>query len=381
MQLHELSEFLRLSAVLNYQLSAGFVNWDNVIRIIFGKKPIPSQEKDVLLQVLSYLDKVYGQKKRHIGSLSILHPLRVTTLLNELLERAGLLDVMTALLHDVFEDIHPDQFKNSNWIQYDKMFQDFIKKIPASDQWYLMERLQWLTKRPGDTYYSYIGRLLNQASHTPEVIRVKLADRLDNTLDMRIVLDDPLEEVNFFEYVFQIMFTNSFKYFNAIKPYSSVTILNDAERLYQLFKNTVLLSLVRKKNTWAANHSIQLVSNTLAHAGMKEAQRIFLQIIGYNELDMNKLRDLLMETMNYIHTGGVDMITPPDHKHRLNGLFMSFFDIPLKKFRRNQLAKLQQDKHLMVEAALAFIVIFINFINNENYYVRGISDEGVKPVS
>jgi hypothetical protein len=33
----------------------------------------------------------------------------------------------------------------------------------------------------------------------------------------------------------------------------------------------------------------------------------------------------------------------------------------------------------MLEAAIAFIVIFLSFLNDEKFYIKGISAEGIEP--
>jgi hypothetical protein len=33
----------------------------------------------------------------------------------------------------------------------------------------------------------------------------------------------------------------------------------------------------------------------------------------------------------------------------------------------------------MLEAAVAFIVIFLSFLNDQEYYIQGISAEGIEP--
>ena len=379
MHYYDLTEFLRLSAVLNYQLSAKNINWNNIVTIILGKKGIPDQERDVLLLVVDYLGKVYGQKKRRLGSLAILHPLRATALLSRSSEGIHLLDLLTELLHDFFEDIKPEEFKNLNWLKLDTAFRKFVSTIPSADQWFLMERLQWLTKGPAETYYRYIGRLLNQAQNTPEVVRVKLADRLDNTLDMRIDLEDPLQGVDFFENIFQMLFSKTYKGYKPEMPHFSPSAVNGAQRLYQLSKNIVLMSLVRQKDACKNDPIAQEIFKNLATAGIKEAQRIALHIFGYHETAIDKMRELMIETMIYVQKGGIDTVTFPTKGARLDGLFMSRFDDPNKRNLKRKLAVLYKDKPLMVEAAIAFIVIFLNFLNDPNYYVHGISEDGIHP--
>jgi len=376
---YDLTEFLKLSAVLNYQLSARQVNWNNIITVISGGKPLSSQDQQVLLHVFDYLSNVYGRRKRELGPLSVLHPLRATALLAHATQEIDLLDLITSLLHDNFEDIKPEQFKDSDWINLDKKFQLFLREIPENHQRCLMERLQWLTIDPHETYYGYIGRLLDKAHSSPAVVRVKLSDRLDNTFDMRIDLKDPLQEVDFFENIFQMMFTSTYKGYQPLKPHRSTLALNGAQRLYQLFKNIVLMSLIRQKGSGASDPACQESFANLARASIKEAQRIVLHIFGYHETDVSTFRGLLMETMTYAQAGNINSVTPPNKRHRLDGVFMSIFGSPQQTIRKRKLASLYKDKPLMIEIAIAFIVIFLSFLNDEEYFVHGISAEGVRP--
>ena len=376
---YELNEFLRLSAGLNYQLSARTINWNNILNIIFAGKKISSRDKEILFNVLRSLYKCYGKKKRRLGPLSILHPLRATALLVRATKTPSLLNTLTILLHDNFEDIKPSGIDIESWLQQSDTFQAFLQHIPEQDRWFLIERLQWLTKEPDETYYSYIGRLLNKAQKTPEVILIKLVDRLDNTLDMRIEYEDPLKKVDFFEIIFQLLFSNTYSGYVPDVPHSHPSSLNGAQRLYQLFKNTVLMSLIRQKKSFSPEHEANDVFYYLARASMREAQRIVLHIFGYHLKSVDVIRELLLETMDYVKSGGIDMVTPPVANKKLDGLFVSTFDNVDRKIRERKLAELYKNKPLMIEAAVAFIVIFLSFINDANYYVKGISEKGVSP--
>lgn len=379
MQFYDLTTFLRLSEVLNYQLSAKPVDWTNIMTIILRGKTVSDYDRDVLLQVFDYMSQVYGQKRRRLGPLLVLHPLRSTAMLYRAFDNPTLLDLMTSLLHDNFEDIKAKDSGTSNWISFNNQFQSFLKDIPQSDQWFLMERLQWLTKESDESYYQYIGRLLDQSLDTPEVIRIKLADRLDNTLDLHIDLEDPLQKVDFFETIFQLMFIKSYRGYKPETSHPSYTAINGAQRLYQLFKNIVLMSLIRQKKAAVNDKVAQKIFNNLANASMKEAQRIILHISGYHVTEIPTLRELMIETMVYVQQGGTDLVTPPTAGSRLDGLFMSRFDNPVKQIHNKKLAELYQNKPLMIEAAISFVVIFLSFMNDPNYFVRGISEEGVRP--
>jgi hypothetical protein len=379
MEYYDLDDFLKISALLNYQLSARQPSWNNITAIVLEGKPITPSDEKVLLHVFDYLGKIYGKLKRDLGPLSVLHPLRATALLSHASKEVDLLDVMTCLLHDHFEDFKPTKFKESNRIKLDHLFQTFLREIPESHQRRLMEHLQWLTKEPSETYNHYIGHLLDQAGSAPEVVRVKLADRLDNTFDMRIDLQDPLQGVDFFEIIFQTIFTNIYRGYRPERLHQTTLILNGAERLYQLFKNIVLMSLIRRREAAAVDSISQGLFKALAKASMEEAQRIALHIFGYHETSVSTLREILKETMAYAQSGGLEEVTLPQKGHHLDGLFMSVFDQPKHADRKKQLAALYQNKTLMIEVALSFVIIFLNFLNDSHYFVHGISAEGIGP--
>jgi hypothetical protein len=63
----------------------------------------------------------------------------------------------------------------------------------------------------------------------------------------------------------------------------------------------------------------------------------------------------------------------------LNGLFTSYFGVTLGQSRKQKLDELYQNKPLMIEASIAFIVIFLSFQNDSQFYVKGISSQGIAP--
>ncbi|MHB8772077.1 MAG: hypothetical protein ACYC7J_13870 [Syntrophales bacterium] len=377
MECYDLDGFLKISALLNYQLSARQPNWSNITYILLEGKQLSPREQALLLCICDYLGKIYGKRKRELGPLSVLHPLRATALLCHASKELDLLDVITCLLHDHFEDFDP--LNDPHWIKQEQMFHDCMAKISETRRKRLLEYLAWLTKEPAETYNHYIGHLLDQARNAPEVVRVKLADRLDNTFDMRIDLQDPLKGVDFFEIVFQTMFTHIYKGYRPERIHQTTLILNGAQRLYQLFKNIVLMSLVRQRKAGATDTISQGLFQTLAEASMREAQRITLHIFGYHETSVSTLRAILKETMEYAESGGLEQVTLPQNGRRLDGLFMSVFDKPNRAERNKQLAALYQNKPLMIEVAVSFVIIFLNFLNDAEYFVHGISSEGIRP--
>lgn len=374
MVLDELSEFLKLSALINYQLSARHVVWENLLSVILGRRRLSNEERSLLQEALSFLDQAYGQRRRKLGPLAILHPLRATAILCRIpgVEPTPR-DVVTELLHDFLEDIHPEDCEAPHWERLESQFRDVCARVDPPHGDVILDRLQALTLRKGEPYNRYVGRLLDQAASTPELVRVKLSDRLDNTFDMRIELEDPMLGVDFFQTMFEVLFVNSYRGYHPEQPHPANPDLDGSKRLYQLYKNTVILSLVRLKKADLCDEPTQKVCQALAHASMREAQRIVLHIFGYHHTDIARQRALLMDAMEYVHQGGIDAVTSPGVRHRLDGLFVTLFD------GKGKLKELYDDKPLMIEAAFAFIAIFLSFLNNPDYYVRGVTDEGLTP--
>ena len=161
-------------------------------------------------------------------------------------------------------------------------------------------------------------------------MHVKLADRLDNTLDMRIDLEDPLAGVDFFQNIFQLLFVNNYRGYKPANDHPPASAMNGARRLYQLFKNTVLLSLIRQHNSIHSDHALSVLFEAVCDASLQEAQRTLIHLIGFH-------------------------------------------------VKERQLDILYQDKKLMIQASIAFVVIFLHFLNDSQYYIHGISLEGIEP--
>lgn len=380
MILHDLNDFLRLSAALNYQLSAKQVSQEGLLYTITGDRPLTEAQRRVLLDVLDYLDLAYGSMRRRLGPVAVLHPLRATALLTTAADGIHMLDLLSVLLHDKFEDIKRENHKPAEWTDLEERFHALLKRVDPTDEWYLMERLELLTRRgDAESYYAYIGRLVDRAPRTPELVRVKLADRLDNTLDMRIDFSDPLHETDFFAHLFRLLYVPAYDGYVPERTHPPPQPLNGARRLYELFKTVVTLSLVRQRHAIAPNDlCAQRLFQALCVASMNEAKRIVMHISGYHAKDVARQRMLLLETMEYCQSGGVSSITAPSEPHRLDGFFLEQFDHRDHDELHRKLEELYADKELMIEASLAFIVIFMSFLDDPDYYLRGVTADGIR---
>ena len=385
MPLFDLTEFFKLSSALNYNLSAASLNRYNVLMYIIGNKRLDDddnkdrEKKSLVMEALGYLFGVYSQKRRRLGPMAVLHPLRAAALFTRSLDSVNMVDLLTLLFHDILEDINPADYNIQEWKSMEGQLYRLLERMENEDESRLVTRLMSLTRVENESYYQYIGRLLDNTQNFPEIVQVKLADRLDNTLDMRIDLEDSLARIDFFETVFQIMFVNNYPGYKPNMEHAPATAMNGAKRLYQLFKNAVLLSLIRKHVPAARRREVRKLFDALSEAGLKEAQRTLIHLISYHVKDLHTQRNLVLEAMQYCYSGRSDLVTMPDGSQLLDGLFSTYFGNKTKKSRHQQLDILYQNKPLMLEASVAFLVIFLSFLNDETFYIRGISAEGIEP--
>jgi len=382
---YDLTEFLKLSSVLNYNLSAASLNRYNVMMYIIGGKTLgrsaskDKQKKSLLMDALGYLFSAYHQKRRHLGPMAVLHPLRATALFARNQDRLNLIGLLSVLFHDIMEDINPYDFDTNQWMDMEGRLYSLLERMGDEDESKLLENIISLTRIETESYYQYIGRLLENAGRSPQLVQVKLADRLDNTLDMRIDLEDPLAGVDFFQNIFQLMFVNNYRGYIPANDHPPTSALNGARRLYQLFKDTVLLSMIRQHKSIGYDRALRILFEAVCDAGLKEAQRTLMHLIGYHIKDPHDQRNLLLETMNYCFSGRIDLVTKPDRDQLLDGLFSTYFAHNSKKVLHQQLDILYQNKPLMIQASIAFVVIFLHFLNDSKYYIHGISAEGIEP--
>ncbi len=384
MPLFDLTEFFKLSSALNYNLSAASLNRYNVLMYIVGNKRLDQDErldreqKGILMEALGYLFSAYRQKRRRLGPMAVLHPLRAAAIYTRILDDLSLINLLTLLFHDVLEDVKPGQFDVRQWKAMEGQLYDLLERMEPEHETRLMHHLLCLTRVKRESYYQYIGRLLHNAREAPELVAIKLADRLDNTLDMRIDLEDALARIDFFEMIFQILFVTNYPGYRPIMEHTPTTAINGAKRLYQLFKNAVLLSLIRQLLPSSGQQTVKDLFDAVSEASLMEAQRTLIHLVSYHVKDLESQRSLLLEAMQYCYSGRSDLVTKPDGSQLLDGLFSTYFRHKSGKIRNKHLDILYQNKPLMLEASVAFIVIFLSFLNDEKYYIRGISARGIK---
>ena len=167
MPLFDLTEFFKLSSALNYNLSAASLNRYNVLMYIIGDKRLDADEKKdreqkgILMEALGYLFNVYSQKRRRLGPMAVLHPLRAAALFTRSLDSINIVDLLTLLFHDILEDINPADYSIQEWKSMEGQLYRLLERMEIEDESRLVTRLMSLTRVENESYYQYIGRLLD----------------------------------------------------------------------------------------------------------------------------------------------------------------------------------------------------------------------------
>jgi hypothetical protein len=369
-------DFFSLSSFLNYQLSGTPVNWRAVLALM-KPGPLSNTDEELIIETMVYLGEAYGQEKRVLGPFAVLHPIRATSLLIRA-GQATTLDLLTALLHDKNEDITENKYGNEDWKKLEAGYQALIRKVDSAATWYLNERIHFLTRDKNEPYHEYLSGVISQARVTPELVKVKLCDRLDNTLDLRMDLYEDIPGADCYELIFQALFTSTYAGPSMKSSFHIDRKINGAIRLYELFKNAVFLSLLRSEDV-ALDSPAQRLFNSLAATSINEAQNIVLHIFAYHVKDPRKQKSLLMEVMDYCNRGSISVINV-EGNHCLDGLFKKYFHYESKAVLKGKLRELYEFKETMAEAAVAFAAIFTNFLNDPSFRIEGITGEGITPL-
>ena len=369
-------QFLALSSFLNYQLAGEPINWQGLMNLLVDK-PLDEVSKNFLMEILEYLVEAYGRKKRRLGPLAILHPLRTASLLAKAQDKPNTLDLLSALLHDKNEDLTTDRYSTEAWRRQEKRYGELLEKIDSQANWFLNERIAYLAKAKGQKYTAYLGRLLEQTKRTPELAAIKLADRLDNTLDLRIDLQDFTDRPRTFQVIFDILYVNSYQGLHIEQPHPTARKINGAMRLFQLYKNAVFLSMLRDAEI-PLDQTADRLFYSLAVVSIREAQTTMLHIFAYHLTSPREQRAILLEAMEYSQGGGFECIRE-EGTSVLDGLFRRYFVHDSPEMKKRCLAELYEDKRLMGLVAVTFLIVFANFINSRDFVIKGISAAGIIP--
>jgi hypothetical protein len=378
-ELLTVEEFLEMSAKINYQLSAHTLNKPALMALVLGPARFEPMEWDLLLGTIDVLQAGYGEDRRRLGTPEIIHPLRTAAILARTMSRPSVVEVGAALLHDKEEDLTSEALDKDRYdgmlVAYDRL----IKQMSAGQQEQIELLVRGLSARPYDTYHEYLVSLLKQAPEMPELLHIKLADRLDNTFDIH--LQHPgVTRYNFFRAVFDILFMPVFRGVQMGHFHFMPDVKEGVMLLSQLFKDTFFLALLRATGMDTLDDTTRRLFIGLAVAGIREAQWLALEVFNTSITDVNRQRELLMSVMQYCRDGGAGAVRTKEAGGELDGMLLESFIASQEGQQKQMLTRLFDDHELLAKLVLAFIVVFASFINDPTYTIQGIQTDGMQPV-
>lgn len=376
-ELITIEDFLTLSAKLNYQLSARALKAPVLLSLILGPARFGAEDRARLLEAFEALRAGYDQDRRRLGTPGVLHPLRAAALLARNGERVSLLDLLAALLHDKEEDLTEDDLGPERFARMQGHYGALLERLPDGEAARVEEAVHCLSHLSG-TYSEYMGQLTDHARRIPEILHVKLADRIDNTFDVH--LQHPgVSRYNFYRAVFDILFLPSFQGVSMGDFHFMPETAEGVMLLSQLFKNTLLLAMLRNEGLDAVDETTRRLFVGLAVAGIREAQWLALEMFHTVVKDVPRQRALLLEVMRYTTSGGIESVREAGLESDLDGIFVRFTS-GTKADQKAMLRELFEDRERLARMSLAFIVVFASFINDPGYTLKGVRREGARPL-
>ncbi len=374
-ELFTIEQFVTLSAKINYQLSAHALKKIVLLSLVLGPARIRDRDRQVLVEAIDVLKCGYGEDRRRLGTPGVLHPIRTTALLARAIREPSLMHLLGGLLHDTKEDLTQEHVGAERWEEMDGRLVRLYDRLGSGQADQVRKRIDVLSNQ-SDTYEAYLGRLLDHAYDMPDVLHVKLMDRLDNTFDIH--LQHPgITNFNFYRAVFDVLFLPKF---SGVEM-GSFHFMPDADEgvmlLSQLFKDLILLTLIRKEKLDTLDETTRRLFTGLAVAGIREAQWLALEIFNTCITEVREQRALLEEVMRYCNSGGIEGVHQHERGGQLDGILLSIFTAQREGTRREMLTELFEDRGRLARMVLTFIVVFASYINDPDYIVRGIGREGM----
>jgi hypothetical protein len=368
-------QFLAISADLAYRLSGTAFDPRTLLEpILEGIITVPCST-ELLLQAIKIIHIGYGDRRRRLGPLAVLHPLRVTVIIARLTKNPSTLDLLGSLLHDRDEDLTVKNIgDDKRWIEMKNEMDKLLGMLDEQHRWYLGERLDCLTIKHKQEYCEYLSKLMNTSRKMPDLIRIKLADRLDNTLDIG-VFKHGIAGRGAYGTIFDLLFLPSFEGFKAPASYVPLTEGEGVQILANIFKNAEFLSILRAEKI-RVEGATEILYNALLAASTRITRNIIQDIL-VTSLSVAEQREIVVEVQDYSLNGGLQSVRD-EGSSPLDGLFLKQYGG--KEGRRKRLLEIYKNKAMVLRIAVAFLAVFANFKVNPNYFIQGLDGSGFHPI-
>jgi len=379
-ELITIEHYINLSAEINYHLSASKPNLHALLALVLG--PSKFEDQYPLLATLDILQLGYGTRRRKIGPLAVIHPLRTASLLSRCMPEPTILDLLGCLLHDKGEDLTDNQIPKVSRMQFNEKYRNLLDNIGKDNEWFIQERIDLLTIQKGQPYSDYLMRLMGSAEVMPDLLHVKLADRLDNTLDNHVQRPG-VTRYNFYRSVFDLLFVSVFEGVK-IREYHYLPSPKEGSLLLsQLFKNIVFLSLLRNEGLDKLDETTKRLFDAISIASIREAQWIALELFAAHtgKEQIKDLRRLVLDTMEYSYSGGAVEIHDGSTMGNLSGMILQNYAIKDGRIRKKKMMELYNNREHLTQAIVLFIASFASFLNNSEFSIKGISKDGITAVT
>ena len=368
------AQYLSLSEAIAYRLSATTGDPRMLLNLILEGIEAPC-DPAILIQAIKVILIGYGSKRRKMGPLAVIHPLRAMALRARAPGSLTMLALILLALHDRDEDLTEVAIGTE---QFHSMMEEMDKlnaMLTPEQRWLLGERVNLMTHKGEHTYNEYLAEIMSKSQLMPDLIEGKLTDRLDNTLDVGVSLHG-VPGQGAFGTIFDVLFLPTYPGLKAPSNYIPLADNESRQILANLFKNAEFVNLLRTEGCFLEGTSRYLRDEVIT-ASLRITR--FLVQDAFARIGSFEQKAATLEVLGYCQSGGLAAVyapgRAPEKGASLDGLFAGS-----KSERKDKILSLVTDSSRLARVAVLFLAVFASFRSDPTYQIRGIDRRGVRPV-
>lgn len=268
-----------------------------------------------------------------------------------------------------------------------------------------IETLRLLTRRSTEIYYKSISNIfaprykVENEVNIERAITAKFCDRIANSNDLeRAEVAAQRNDCILYVSIIYAFENNIRELINEIgdttkkksrEHHVSEGEFSGQQRLYQCFKNIVLINRYRERKI-IENRPVPAVAHLyLAGVTLRETRIILNHLCTYHcaddTLNPQKVYEIYQQCGEYARLGGFSHVTrsvKADGGQHIgfDGILEHFFDARVRG-DEHALDNVYEDRSLMFKLALALNYIARNYVEQNDYILQGLTQNGLKPRS